>query len=241
MKTILAFDTSTLTASVAVVGTDQTVSFDADVSSHSDDLIEVIGRALTQAGVALTDLDGIAVGAGPGSFTGLRIGMATAKGLCFARGLPLWPVSSLAALARDGFDTLSESSRSAVVVPVVDARRGEIFTCAYRLGDAGQLIGLIEEQVCAPERLSELLATIDPGQVFLIGDALARYADALADVGGQLADARTTPSGLSVARLAQSGRVEDSLRAGTPTYIRPSEAEIKFPDGNPGGTFSRKR
>src|SRR5262245_15004444 len=97
---VLGIDTSTLTASVAVTR-DRAVIAAADVaaSTHGDVLMVAVDNVVREAGVTVAELELIAVGAGPGSFTGLRIGMATSKGIAFAAGRPLYAISSLAALA----------------------------------------------------------------------------------------------------------------------------------------------
>jgi tRNA threonylcarbamoyl adenosine modification protein YeaZ len=103
MSAILAIDTSTLTASAAVVtlaGAPLAV-IGGDPDVRTERVLELCEQALAQAGVARTALTAIAVGAGPGSFTSLRIGLATGKGLAYALGVPLWLASSLAALAHD--------------------------------------------------------------------------------------------------------------------------------------------
>ena len=235
---LLALETSTMTASLAVQGGARAVAFDHAVGSHSDDLLALIDRALGEAGLALADLDAVAVGAGPGSFTGLRIGMATAKGLCFAAGRPLWAVSSLAALALDAAHAAGAAAGGALLVPVLDARRGEVFAGFFR-AEGDRVIALAEEQVvpaaALAARVAEVRGAASLGATLLAGDALAVHGDALAAAGAPLAGARATPSASSVAHLAIAGERVDALRAGTPVYIRPSEAEVKFPDGNPGG------
>jgi len=241
---LLALDTSTMTASLAVIGGAREVALDRAVGSHSDDLMALIDGALGDAGAALGDLCAVAVGAGPGSFTGLRIGMATAKGLCFAAGLPLWAVSSLAALALDIADTAGDRARDALLVPLLDARRGEVFAGFYRLAGGGLSAAGAERVLPAGDlaaAVAGVAAAAGAGSALLAGDALAAHPGALAGAGELLDSARATPSARSVARLALSGAREDVLRAGTPVYIRPSEAEVKFPDGNPGGPFVRRR
>src|SRR4051812_6985793 len=100
MTWLLAIDTSTLTASAAVLdGGRIVVERHAAATQTSEALLPLVDEVLREAGLAPTQLDALACGAGPGSFTGLRIGLATAKGLCFALGKPLLAVSSLAALA----------------------------------------------------------------------------------------------------------------------------------------------
>ena len=117
---LLAIETSSMVASVAVGD----VVVERPLGGHHDDVVALIDQALAQAGVALADLEAIAVGAGPGSFTGLRIGMATAKGIAFAAGKPLWTASSLAALALDAAPGAPAGARR---VPGGDARPGGVF------------------------------------------------------------------------------------------------------------------
>ena len=222
-------------ASVAVLGPDGAAHLEGRAEARSDDLVALIDQALSQAGVALADLAAIAVGAGPGSFTGLRIGMATAKGLCLAAGLPLWSVSSLAALALDAGAV--ESVAGALIVPAFDARRGEICAGFYRVaGDRAD--SLADECIMEPTLLARAAAEVQAkhglDRVLFVGDALAAYGVALGAAGHPLAAARVTPSARSVARLALGGPRTDVLRTGTPVYIRPSAAEVAFPNGNPG-------
>ena len=250
MTAVLALDTSTLTASVALLGgprADQLM--DCQVGSHSDDLMGLIDQVLSEGGLTVAGLDAIAVGAGPGSFTGLRIGMATAKGLCFASGKPLWTASSLAALALDAGDAEPDGPAArgqTLVVPVLDARRDEVFAGFYRIDAAGgRAEEIAPDAVLSPAALAGRVAAARAasglsGAAVLIGDALAVHGAALAEIGRLLAgdSTRITPSARSVARLVTSGACDDALRSGTPVYIRPSEAEVVFPNGNPGGTFT---
>jgi tRNA threonylcarbamoyladenosine biosynthesis protein TsaB len=237
---VLGIDTATLTAGVAVCD-DQRVLAETrhDSRTRSADLLVAIDDVCRRAGVDPTELDAVAVGAGPGSFTGLRIGMATAKGIAFAARRPLWAVSSLAALARDAELALAEDQLLAhvdgLIVAVLDARRDEVFAGCYR---HGSLVG--EERVLAPSELAGWVATLAPADrpVTYAGDALAAYPGVLAP----LADSWlpiATPSGSSVAWLGLAGPRTDVLAGGAPTYIRASEAEVKYPDGVPGA-FRRR-
>jgi tRNA threonylcarbamoyladenosine biosynthesis protein TsaB len=215
---VLGLDSATLMAGIAIVD-DATVLAEArhDQSGRTADLLVTLDNVCKRAKISPMDLDAIAVGAGPGSFTGLRIGMATAKGIAFAAGKPLWAVSSLAALAHD------RGPFDGITVAVLDARRGEVFAGCY---DAQTLIG--EERVFAPTELhawARSLAGDKP--LAFIGD---HEILATLEPGWQ----RTTPSGISVAQLALAGARVDVLVTGGPTYIRPSEAEVMYPDGVPG-------
>jgi tRNA threonylcarbamoyladenosine biosynthesis protein TsaB len=238
---ILGLDTATSTAGVALIDAslpdDRCVLGELrhDTSGRGADLLVAIDRLCREANVAPRELDAVAVGAGPGSFTGLRIGMATAKGIAFAARRPLWAVSSLAALADDARREVDQG----VICAVLDARRGEIFAGCFRDG-----LPLADERVLAPGALLPWLASLDLeidlelGDVHYAGDAI----DAHRGVLGPLADrwlTPRTPSGRAVAQLARAGARVDITRAGAPTYIRPSEAEVMYPDGIPGALRKR--
>ena len=211
---VLGLDTSTTTASIAVLDGDRVLAT-ATRNTHrrTSDVLVAVDEACRTAGVTAHELDAIAVGAGPGSFTGLRIGMATGKGIAFAAGRPLWAVSSLAALAL-------EAPGDGVIVAVLDARKGEIFAGTFdKRGAAVTALG--PERVLAPAGLEV------PEGAVVVGDVPA------------LCSVAATPTAVSVIRLALAGSRADVLVAGAPTYIRASEAEIRYPDGVPGALRKR--
>ncbi len=224
---VLGIDTATLTAGIAVVEDDRVLAEARhDSRSRSADLLVAIDEVCRTAGVAPHALDAIAIGAGPGSFTGLRIGMATAKGIAFAAQRPLWAVSSLAALAWDAHG-------DAVVCAALDARRGEVFAGCFRSPTA-----LGPERVMAPDALAAWATELAPGaELVFAGDAIDAY-PVLSALAERWTPART-PSGVAVARLALAGAHVDITTSGAPTYIRPSEAEVKYPDGVPGALRRR--
>jgi tRNA threonylcarbamoyladenosine biosynthesis protein TsaB len=236
---VLGLDTSTSTAGIAVIDEGRLLA-DArhDTRARGADLLVAIDEVCRRAGVTPARLGAVAIGAGPGSFTGLRIGMATAKGIAFAAGRPLWAVSSLAALAHDAAATLAEGDPGAgpvdaVIASVLDARRREVFAGCFRDGAP-----LGEERVLAPEALAAWIAELAAGApVSFAGDARAAHPQLapLADRWLPVA----TPSGAAVARLALAGPREDVLLGGAPSYIRPSEAEVMYPDGVPGALRRR--
>jgi tRNA threonylcarbamoyladenosine biosynthesis protein TsaB len=240
---VLALDTSTLTASVAVVrvvpgdAPEVLAEGDADTGNASEQLMPLVAELMERAGMRMADLDAVAVGAGPGSFTGLRIGLATAKGLAFAADKPLWLVSSLGALAWS-----MDASDGALRVPVLDARRGELYAGFFRV-DAGAGRGVPRavavERVLRPGDLAATIAEVcgDAGAaVAVAGDALVAHAAGLADlpVNVRRASGRATPGAVGVAALAAAGDRADGLANGAPAYIRPAEAEVMYPDGVPG-------
>ena len=232
---ILGFDTATLTAGVAVTDDDNVLAEARhDGSGRSADLLVTIDEVCRRANVTPQGLDAVAVGAGPGSFTGLRIGMATAKGIAFAARKPLWAVSSLAALAWDARASVRADAGVEVFVAVLDARRSEVFAGCYACPGPGRWELLGDERVMPPSELAAWARAIagDRGLAYA-GDAIDAYRDQLASLAGSWLPPRT-PSGIAVAQLARHGTHVDILTSGTPTYIRPSEAEVMYPDGVPG-------
>lgn len=242
---LLGLDTATSTAGLAVLdGTTVLAEARRDTRGRGADVLVGIDELCRAANVAPHQLDAVAVGAGPGSFTGLRIGMATAKGIAFAAGRPLWAVSSLAALADDARRELTiraESSDSRtnappIIVAVLDARRGEVFAGCFRDG-----VALTDERVLAPDALAPWVGSVAAAEaptIYYAGDAIDAHPAIFAPLAASWLAART-PSGRAVAALALAGAHVDITREGAPTYIRPSEAEVMYPDGVPGALRRR--
>ena len=212
---ILAVDTSTLHAG-ACLWRDGRVLAERRrlVTTHSEALLAMIDELFVEASVAPADVDAIACGAGPGSFTGLRIGLATAKGLCFALEKPLVLISSLAALAARAPDGR--------VCATLDALKGEVYAGLYDVqGGVPALHGA--ELVLPPARLVPLLDGID----VLVGSG-AQLINRLIN-SARVLDEEAGPRPADVARLAalRAARGDyDDLASAAPVYIRPSEAEL---------------
>jgi tRNA threonylcarbamoyladenosine biosynthesis protein TsaB len=194
--------------------------------AHAGRLLVLVEEALAAAGASWDAVDRIAVGVGPGSFTGLRLGIATARGLAQARDLPLVGVSSLAALALGvrppgaamGSDAAVEGSDPTVavgpVVAVIDARRGEVFAAAE---------GVFGPVALAPE---DLAARIEPGWL-AVGDGAVRFREPL-ERAGAVIPADDAPvhrvSALQVCRLGATGELADR-DALLPDYRREPDAK----------------
>ncbi|GAB3354161.1 MULTISPECIES: tRNA (adenosine(37)-N6)-threonylcarbamoyltransferase complex dimerization subunit type 1 TsaB [Chromohalobacter] len=149
MPTLLALDASTSACSCALWRDGHVISRYRDAPrQHTQLLMPMVDDVLAEAGVGLSDLDALAYGRGPGSFTGLRIAAGTAQGLAFALECPLIGVSTLEALALAAHRRL----HARYVVAAMDARMDEIYAAAYRCHD-GTLEPLVEEAVLIPERL----------------------------------------------------------------------------------------
>lgn len=193
-------------------------------------LVELLGLLERR----LPDVEGYAVGLGPGSFTGLRIGLATWKGLAYANRRPIAGVSSLAAMA---LDAAGAAPAGAVLVPLLDARKGEVY-CGFYRAAGGRVEPVEPEAALGPVALLERVASLRRGgaEVLGFGEGFGAYRDVLAGPLAPLEAGPGTPGALAVARLAA-----EQLRAATfdpqslyalePHYVRPSEAEIKYPQG----------
>ena len=167
---ILGIDSSGHTASVALYADGVVLSeYSCNIGlTHSQTLLPMVAEIFSRTGHTVDELDAIAVSAGPGSFTGLRIGAATAKGLALGYGIPLLEVSTLEGLAMNVRDM-----DAVYVHPIMDARRSQVYTATFL---DGELIG--EEEAIGIE---ELVAKINqmPGKHFFLGDAVPVYRSCL--------------------------------------------------------------
>ncbi len=190
---LLALDASTEYCSVALL-CDGALTFHEEhaVQRHSELILPMVEDLLADSGLALAQLDGIAFGAGPGSFTGLRIACGVAQGLAFGAGLPVVPVGTLVALAQE--------TGAQKVIACLDARMGEIYHAAYRREPAGWT------EIVAPDvSPAQSAPVLDGDGWFGCGNGFAVYADALAKRYGRQLDgiaAGLHPHARSIARLA---------------------------------------
>lgn len=224
---ILALETATTCGSLALVAEDRCLaeySLNAS-SSHSRRLLAGIDWLLAQGELDWSRIGAIAVGLGPGSFTGLRIALSTAKGLCLATGKPLIGVGTLDGLAGQ-FPYCSLP-----ICPVVDARKKEIYTALYRCSQQGEPERTIDPMVIKPERLQEFITT----PTLLVGDGLPLYGPLLKELLGDLAllappeicFARAAAIGSAAWHLFRQGAFLDPATA-VPLYVRSSDAELQF-------------
>ncbi|ATZ73908.1 tRNA (adenosine(37)-N6)-threonylcarbamoyltransferase complex dimerization subunit type 1 TsaB [Idiomarina sp. X4] len=147
MKSLLAIDTSTENCSVALVHDGKLTTRDIESPrEHSQKLLPFVEEVLDSAGVSLAELDGLVVGAGPGSFTGVRIGVSMAQGLAFSADLPVYPVCSLQALAQQAI----RKNDVAGVVACIDARMGEVYYALYA-NENGVAVAQSEPAVAKPD------------------------------------------------------------------------------------------
>ena len=224
---VLALDTSTEACSVALL-LDGELRLRAEITerSHAELVLPMVDALLSEAGIELGDLDGIAFGRGPGAFTGLRIAAGVAQGLAFGAGLKVAPVSSLAAVAAQVPGLPGES-----VLVCNDARMGEVYWGVFRLEAEGFVTMLLQESVSPPDRVGDGATALSHAA----GNALARFpvlAERLATQGLRLHEG-LLPRADAVARLgaralsAGEGRPADQA---LPVYVRD---DVARPPGVP--------
>ena len=175
---ILAIDTSALTATVAIVSDDILLGEISTTTklTHSQTVMPMIDELLKKVSLDISDIDLFACSEGPGSFTGLRIGIGTIKGLAYGLGKPVVGVSTLEALAQNiAFTDL-------LISPIMDARRGQVYNALYKWNE-GNL-----ECICAPRALSveELCSELDEKTVF-VGDGVRVYKEKITEALGEKA------------------------------------------------------
>ena len=224
---------------------------------HAESLAPAIEEVCALSGLTVRDIDAIAVDTGPGLFTGLRVGVATAKALAQGLGLGVLAVSSLDILAA-GAREEAGPGRARTVVVVVDARRGEVFASQYHFDDSVAGVhpsvdpALAREappELLTPDGLAESLLEKDhgPGESLLIvGDGAVRYRQLLAGVPAAdlgLAEHLSSPSPVTLARLAirrlAAGAELSTAADLLPDYRREADARINWeqripPPGTPG-------
>jgi tRNA threonylcarbamoyladenosine biosynthesis protein TsaB len=219
---ILAIDTASRSCSVAVVNEAAVLAEIIDVSglTHSRHLMTMVAQAIAMSVGRVGKIDGFAVTQGPGSFTGLRIGISAAKGLAEAADRPLVGVSSLQALAWQVFQA------NAILIPMLDARRKEVYAARY-IRQGATLKPLVAERALTPEAAIEGIST----PCVLVGDGVLAYEDRLRAILGDHMELAlpfqhiiraSTVAFLAGRRLA--GALDERLTL-APHYIRPSYAD----------------
>ncbi len=220
---VLALESATTALSVALLrGEDLVEEVSAPAGPAAKTLLPAVDSLLNRAGVTLGEVEAFAISIGPGSFTSLRVGIATVKGLAFESECPIAPVSTLAALA------LAAGPTDQLVVPMLDARRGEIYAAAYA-GASGRE-AVLPEGVYTPEALCAL---IQPPCV-LVGEGATLCGEAIAAALGEGVAILRPPEGDALARHVGALGVEQ-LAGGSwvsaaqlvPHYLRRAEAEVK--------------
>lgn len=222
---IIALETSAKAVSAAITQSGRVLAsgYQDTGLTHSRTLMPIVEHLFRNTGLTLQDMDAVAVSAGPGSFTGIRIGVSAAKGLAFAADKPAVGVSTLAAMARN------VAFCDGVVVCAMDARRNQIYNALF-LAQDGQLTRLTEDRAVALADLAEELRD-NPRPKTVVGDGAQLCAEALdgAGIACRLAPPHLImQNAMSVALEAEHLAAEGGLvsaQALSPVYLRPPQAQ----------------
>lgn len=215
MPTIIAFDTSSDTASVSLLKKDGSIQTraSAGVTTHSQTILPMIQALLAEAGLGVADCDAIAFGCGPGSFTGVRTACGVAQGLAFGADLPVIPVVSLLAMAQ----MCRNDHHATDVLAILDARMKEVYWAQYRYDENGGWQTVIAPRITPPE------AVMPDGSPDACGNGLIAYADAFAALPVAARYTDIIPDSTAVAILAgaayQRGETLSAHDA-SPLYLR---------------------
>jgi len=235
MSVVVGFDTATPVTTAALLRPDGSAVEAHDEppaesrGRHASLLLGLVEQVLRDGGVAWEDVSRLAVGVGPGGFTGLRIGIATARALAQARPLAIVPVSSLEALAAGALAASSGpiaapsgGTSPGPVAAVIDARRGEVFAAVF----APDGSALLQPAALAPEALAERLAAL-PATPLAVGDGAVRFAEELASAGAVVPPAGMPVHRLDAVQICRLGEVREPVDrdALLPTYLREPDAK----------------
>ncbi len=230
---IVAIETATETVGVAVrtsAGIEAAFTL-AGRRHHVEALIPALDHLLGQVGLAAHEVDALAVDVGPGLFTGLRVGVATAKGLAQGLGLGIVELTSLGVLTQAAIDT----GQSGHVLSVVDARRHEVFASLSEVPNAASgATEIFGPSLWHPDALAAKLAQLDGVAVIAVGDGAQRYVDELCSVAGVtcVTNALAAPPVATLldmaARLLAEGHAPSAPSDVVPLYLREADATANF-------------
>jgi len=234
---ILGIESASLVASAAILDGDiiKAEYTACNGLTHSQTLLPMIDEVVRMSGVDMKELDAIAVSAGPGSFTGLRIGAATAKGLGLALDKPLIAVPTLAATA------FNMNGCDGIICPIMDARRNQVYNGLYKFEDDGEFVTLVDSRALGIDELLDELAEGNIGvtgfepadsKIYFLGDGVPVFREVIKEKLGDRAicvaanNNRQRAASLAVlgAKMFESGETVSSDDF-APIYLRKSQAE----------------
>ncbi|WP_421204933.1 tRNA (adenosine(37)-N6)-threonylcarbamoyltransferase complex dimerization subunit type 1 TsaB [Aeromonas sp. 601027] len=225
---ILAVDTATEACSAALLVGDKLFSrWEEAPRDHTRKILPMVQAVLEDAGISLSDLDAIAFGRGPGSFTGVRIGISVAQGLAFGAGVPLIGISTLAAMAQGAY----RLDGAEQVLTAIDARMNEVYFGRYELIDGRmQLVG--DEVVSEPAALVDARGKLT-GPVTCVGTGFETYGETLSGLADELAVSQVRfPAAEDMLPLARDAWLAGEavpVEQATPVYLRDKVTWKKLP------------
>ena len=230
---VLGIDTATSATAAALVGSPAgplELRDDPPAGAHpghATRLLGMVDELLTQADLEIASVERIAVGTGPGTFTGLRVGTATARALAQALGCELTPVSSLRALAHGASHAVGATEGEDAASPLlaaIDARRGEIFVAAFSVDGEEPAA----PRAVAPEAVGEMVAAAGPGTVRGVGDGAVRYRAELEAAGAEVPPDDSPLHLVLATAVCELGAQATPIPWGQalPDYLRRPDAEL---------------
>jgi tRNA threonylcarbamoyladenosine biosynthesis protein TsaB len=229
---LLALDTSTEACSVALWLGDHALSLDEVCpQQHSKRVLPMIQQLLSESGLSLSQLDGIVFGRGPGSFTGVRIGVGVAQGLAFGADLPVYGVSTLAAMAQ----AAQRLHGARQVVAAIDARMAEVYLAAFQTTDDSGLMQLVGQEIAIkPDQLTRsLFSDAHVEQCWAVGTGWQTYGSKLQQwQSAQVSPSILYPSAQDMLTLAQPAWASGQFVAAElaePVYVRDEVTWQKLP------------
>ncbi|MDD3995905.1 MAG: tRNA (adenosine(37)-N6)-threonylcarbamoyltransferase complex dimerization subunit type 1 TsaB [Bacilli bacterium] len=222
---LLMVDTATIVASAAVIEEEKLVGevIINHQKKHSEKLLPAIDHLFTDAGLDVSEMDAFGIVCGPGSFTGLRIGMATVKGFAQALNKPVVGVSTLEALA------YNLPYAQGIICPILDAQRDQVYTGVYQFIN-GCFETLLPDTVLSIDALIRHLSEITDGPIHVLGDGVPKYFETISEeldafkAPPHIRMNRASSAAWLALRKLQKGQVQD-YKTIEPMYIRPSYAE----------------
>ena len=225
-QTILALDTATEACSVALTHLSKVMHLDElSPRTHTQRILPMIDELLAKANISLEEVDYLAFGRGPGSFTGVRVGIGVAQGLAFGAELPVLAISNLMAMAEQAYQTEGATN----VIALIDARMNEVYFAQYQRTEQGWQ-ELVPEQVCAPEKAIEQFMLGDNPTV--VGTGWQAYSQFSEEKRPLVVSEITLPSAQYMLELAKiaiaQGKVQQAMEI-EPVYLRNEVTWQKLP------------
>lgn len=226
-QTLLALDTATEACSVALHFHGKITSLnEVSPRTHTQRILPMVDELLRQAEIKINDVDFLVFGRGPGSFTGVRVGVSVAQGLAMGANLPVVAVSNLKTMAEEAYQTLGASK----VVALIDARMNEVYFAQFEK-NGEEWNEVVEEQVCSPEKAIAQIHLSD--NVFVVGTGWAAYSQFSEQNLPLVVSEITLPSAQYMLSLAEveikKGNTQSAL-AIEPVYLRNEVTWEKLPN-----------
>ena len=180
MERIILIETSTALCSIALAenGTITAYKESSEPKAHASLTAVFIDEMLKEKGLSIADCDAVCVSMGPGSYTGLRVGVSTAKGLCFGSGKPMLAVGTLDTLVAQAVAEGLVPKDCKYIIPMIDARRMEVYSAVFGLGEDGVYKQITETSPCIIDENS-FAGQVEDGKVLFIGDGAGKCADVI--------------------------------------------------------------